>query len=322
MNRSLACVALLMFVLLPIHAAAQVQKITPIEKITSAFKGKFATVQAEVVSQRRFKSGVRFELKDDTGKMTLVVFDRELKQAPKELGEGATVNVTGKIDFYKKEKQIVPVRGTDVIVIRPAKLAEPPLPIIEIKNTDKDKLVTVQGTVAEATNFSTGFKFVLNDGTGQIRVVFFENVFDGLAKPSELNVGAIVRVAGRVDLYNNELEIIPSSAGKTSIVESPKRETKRYDLGSIGGNDHNALVEVEGTIVDIQSFEFGTDVFLKDATGAQKIRLYQVVAKRVQPMIKIGAKWSAVGRVRASKSTGVRIEIAVPSDIALVKQAT
>lgn len=301
---------------LPVYAAEKI--ITPIEEITTELTGKFATVQGVVTGERRFKSGMRYTVSDDTGKITLVLFDRELKQAPKPdvLTEGATVSATGKVDFFNDEAQLVPIRGTDVIIVKSA----PPvraLAINALSAADIDKTVAVRGSVTEALNFSAGFKLKLNDGTGQIAVTLFENVFDGLAKPEQINVGSTLTVTGKVNEFSGDLEIVPSTPNKIVVASPPSRGVQTYTLASITGNDHNAVVQVEGEIASLDKFENGVDALLKDATGAQKVRLWQVVANRVT--VKLGDKVNVIGRVKASRAKGVVIEVALPSDITVKK---
>lgn len=307
-------VLLALTVWLPVHAAEKV--VTPIGKITTEYKGKFVTIQGVIQSERRFKSGMRYGVSDDTGQITLVLFDRELKQAPgpDQLIEGATVNVTGKVDFFNKEVQIVPVRGTDVVIVKPAPPI-PPLAIGAIGPNDVGKTVAVQGIVVEASNFSAGFKLRLGDDTGQITVTIFENVFDALAKPEQINVGATLSVTGEVNAFGGGLEITPGSASRIRVAAPPARDVKQYALSEISGNDHNTVVRVIGEIAGIQPFDKGIEVLIKDETGAQRLRLYQVVARRVK--INVGDKIEAIGRVKASKTRGVAIEVALPGDVQL-----
>ncbi|WP_169237844.1 OB-fold nucleic acid binding domain-containing protein [Candidatus Roseilinea sp. NK_OTU-006] len=298
---------------LPAHAAEKI--VTPIGNITAEYKGKFVTVQGVIESERRFKSGMRYGISDDTGKITLVLFDRELKQAPgpDRLIEGARVNVTGKVDFFNKAAQIVPVRGTDVVIVQPA----PPVASLAIGAISADnvgQMVAVQGVVIEASNFSAGFKLRLGDETGQIAVTLFENVFDALAKPEQINVGATLSVTGEVNTFGGNLEITPSSASRIRVVAAPPpRDVRHYLFCNISGNDHNAIVRVIGEVANIRPFDRGIEVLLKDETGAQYLRLYQVVAKRVN--LNVGDEIEAIGRVRASRTRGIAIEVALPTDV-------
>ena len=312
---ALACLVALATVIAlwaPAHAAEKV--VAPIGKIAAEYKGKFVTVQGVILSERCFKSGMRYLIGDDTGKITLVLFDRQLKQSPgpDRLIEGATVNVTGKVDVFRKELQIVPVRGTDVLIVEPAPPVHSPA-IGALTQADVDRVVALQGTVTEAANFSAGFKFRMADDTGQITVTVFENVFDSLAKPQQLNVGATLSVTGKVDIFGNELQVVPASASRIRIVAPPAREAGLHALAQIGSNDQNAIVRVAGEVASVESFAHGSNVLLRDETGAQWLRLYQVVAKRVK--LKAGDRIEAIGRVKVSKNKGIAIEVAVPADI-------
>jgi DNA/RNA endonuclease YhcR with UshA esterase domain len=202
-------------------------------------------------------------------------------------------------------------------VITPAPVISPTA-IGKISAADKDKLVQIGGTVAEASNFSAGFKLMLRDGTGQIAVVLFENVFDGLTRPADVNVGATMTVTGRVDEFANELEVIPSSGSAVTVSMLPKREVKAYKLGAITGNDHNAVVQIAGEVAAVDAFENGLDVLVKDDSGAQVMRLWNVVAERMP--LKAGDAVSVVGRVRAARNKGITIDVAMPSDVIVVKK--
>ncbi|MCS7056989.1 MAG: OB-fold nucleic acid binding domain-containing protein [Thermoflexales bacterium] len=297
---------------LPVYAVEG--GVTPIGKITAGHKGKFVTIEGVIQSERRFKSGMRYAVSDDTGEITLVLFDRALKQAPgpDQLIEGATVKVTGKVDFYNKEAQIVPVRGTDVVIVKPAPpIASPAIGTIGLG--DVGKTVTVQGVVDEASNFSAGFKLGLRDDTGRITVTIFERVFDALSKPEQINVGATLRVTGEVNAFRGALEITPGSAQRIHVVAPPVRDVKQYALSEISGNDQNAIVRVIAEVVRVQPFDKGIEVLIRDETSAQRLRLYQVVARRVK--LKPGDMIEVIGRVKASKSRGVAIEVALPGDV-------
>lgn len=291
--------------------------VTPIGEITTEYKGEFATVEGELVGQRRFKSGMRYTVRDDSGKITLVLFDRELRQVPKRglLLDGAQVRATGKVDFFNEEAQLVPVRGTDVVLLAEAPKSEP-VAINTLSAAQKDGLVTVQGAVVEAANFTAGFKLTLNDGSGQIAAVLFEDVFDGLDEPERVNVGAQVRVTGRLGEFRGALEVIPGSAGGVTVVSVSAREVPSYTLGAISGNDHNALVRVDGEVAALEPFEDGVNAVVKDGSGAQRLRLFRVVAERAP--LKVGDRISAVGRVKASRR-GIVIDVALPGDIQVKK---
>lgn len=287
--------------------------VTPIGKITTEYLDKFATVQGTIAAERAFKSGMRYTVRDGSGEITLVLFDRALSQVPKraQLSEGATVKATGKVDFFNEQAQLVPVRGSDVVVLAPAPTISPTA-ISALGAADAGRRVQVAGRVTEAGNFSAGFKLALNDGSGQITVVLFESAFDSLPRPADVNVGAALTVTGRLEEFGGGIEVIPSSGNAVQVAAPPTREVRAYKLGAITGNDHNAVVRVDGQVAAVDEFENGLDVLVKDDSGAQVLRLWAVVAERAP--LKVGDAVSVVGRVKASRK-GIVIDVALPSDI-------
>jgi RecJ-like exonuclease len=312
-----ALLTLLTFISLPALAAEKV--VTPINAITTKDKGETLTVEGEITSSRAFKGGMRYVVKDDAGEITMVIFDRVLKQLPQhgELLDGAVVNVTGKIDFYNEEAQIVPARKGDVMIVTAAPQPET-FAIQDLGNAEIGKTVAVSGMVIEASNFSAGFKLNLADDTGDISVVLFENVWDGLKAPNEVNVGAVLSVTGKVNEYKDALEIAPASSASVVVISAPAmRDVPTKTLGAVNGNDHNAVVRVNGEVAAVEPFENGVNVLLKDESGTQKLRLYNVVAKRVK--LSAGDAVSVIGRVVASRSRGIVIDVVLPGDIEMKK---
>ncbi len=50
--------------------------------------------------------------------------------------------------------------------------------------------VTVVGTVMAIASFAQGFKFTLDDGSGQVTLLLWHNVYDDCYAAPRLNVGA------------------------------------------------------------------------------------------------------------------------------------
>jgi RecJ-like exonuclease len=177
--------------------------------------------------------------------------------------------------------------------------------------------VTVQATVVGVANFSKGFKFTLSDGTAQVVLLLWDNDWDHVRDNYHLNTGAVVRATGVVDVYNNQLEVIPDRGADVQVLKWARREARPYDLGALNGNDHNAVVQVQGTIADIQPFADGAMMLITDRTGAQRVRLYDVVARRIPQRTKlwVGQQVSVVGRVWARRRAGIEIIVALPQDV-------
>lgn len=191
------------------------------------------------------------------------------------------------------------------------------VPLAQITPADDGRTVTVQGTVVGAANFSTGFRFYLNDTTAQVVVLVWDDDWDHVRDNYHLNVGSVVSVTGIVDVYFGQIEVVPRHGSDVHVMKWARYDWRKYDLGALTGNDHNAIVRVEGRIVDIQPFSLGAILLVADATGTQVVTLYDVVASRIpqQEKLRIGQQVSIVGRVRARRRIGIDIVPALPQDV-------
>jgi len=87
----------------------------------------------------------------------------------------------------------------------------------QLTPADKDKLVSVRGKIVEVINFSSGMKYRLDDGTGQVILLLWQEVFDQAPNRDKLVNGAQVSVTGVVDVYRGEIEIIPRSGADVKV---------------------------------------------------------------------------------------------------------
>ena len=209
-----------------------------------------------------------------------------------------------------------------------APLQAAPVVITPINKIDKslaDKWVTIKGTVEEASGFSKGFKFVVKDETGAVSLTYFDSSYDGLSKDmqAKLNVGATVQVNGRVSEYNGKFDVIPNKPRDTIIISPTQRSLAVRELGGLNRGDHGAVVHLKGEFHSEQAFEGGVEWVIFDSSGAQKVRLYDSVLKRIsqRSIVKVGATnkvtLDVVGRVRVNKKDGLRIDVALPSDVVI-----
>ena len=201
--------------------------------------------------------------------------------------------------------------------------APPVVPLEVITPADEGKTVTVEGAVVGTENFSAGFRLHLNDSTAQVVVLIWESDWDHIYDTYHINVGAVVRVTGRVDVYRGKIEIVPNWGSDVKVVKWAKRNWRKYQLGGMNGNDHNAVVWVEGRIGDITPAKDGAYLLVVDDTGAQRVHLYDVVASRIpgQDRLCIGQQVSIVGRVRARRRVGIEIVPALPHDVFVSAEA-
>jgi DNA/RNA endonuclease YhcR with UshA esterase domain len=53
----------------------------------------------------------------------------------------------------------------------------------------------------------------LDDGTGEIVLLLWQNVYDAIPDAERLDAGVRVEVTGQVEEYRGELEIVPEADG-------------------------------------------------------------------------------------------------------------
>jgi DNA/RNA endonuclease YhcR with UshA esterase domain len=134
---------------------------------------------------------------------------------------GGVARVTGRVSDYKGEIEIVPQHVRDVVIVARA----PPLGGADaqtgsLSSADVGRRVTVEGTVVAMNPFSAGAKCILDDGSGPVVLLLWQNILDALPNREMLVSGIRVRVRGWVDKYRGELEIVPGLAYDVVFVDA------------------------------------------------------------------------------------------------------
>jgi RecJ-like exonuclease len=166
--------------------------------------------------------------------------------------------------------------------------------------------LTLRGQVTGTASLSGGFKFTLDDGTGQIVLLLWGDVYDAVANVAGLNTGATVLVTGEIGEYEGELQITPAEASEVLVeVAGSGPDAPRREIGSLSAADAGALVEIEGSISRVEGFSSGLRVYVTDGTGEVQLLLWQNVADRVPDREKLvaGAQVRAIGEVGEYKGT-------------------
>ena len=309
---------------------------------TAATTNKIGELDAARVNQRvqvsgnvtrvsKFSQGMRAVLADDTGEITLVLWQDLYDQLANanELQKGAQVTVLGKLSLYRDELEIVPSRASDVKIsaavaqadttpepnatAAPNETAEPtntPRPtraptvapvartIASITAADKDARVILAAKILRASKFSQGMRYILDDTTGKITLLIWADVLEKISVREELKAGAEIRVTGQVDLFNDELEIIPERAEDVELVAAAVIPTVTVrTVDSISTNDLDKVVFLQGTISELADFSAGKYVTLQDDTGTIRVTVFKNVLTPIQDKLAIGANISVRGKV-------------------------
>lgn len=313
-----------------------------IADIDAARVNQRVQVQGQVTRVTKFSQGVRVTIADDSGAITLVLWQDVFDQIPNanELQQGAQVQVLGKVSQYRGEFEILPQRASEIkisaaiaqqnttalpnatlpTVTAPAQNTPAPnattAPTETPRSTreptvapaqraigtltaiDKDALVVLNGVITRANPFSKGMRYTLDDTTGKITLLIWSDVLEQIAIRDELKAGAQVRVMGKIDVFNETLEIIPANAHDVELIAAaqvPQIETRA--IGTIAASDVDQIVQVKGTIADLTDFSKGKYVTLQDDSGKIQITVFSDVLAPVQDKLALGATATARGKV-------------------------
>ena len=181
-------------------------------------------MEGTIVDTVSFSTGFKFTLDDGTGRIVLLmwhdVYD-DCWDAP-EINLGAKVLATGEVSQYEGELQIQPGFGGDVKAVEGA----PPLvaqrEIGSISNEEEGQRVTIKGEVVRVEGLSSAVKVFVGDETGEIVIFIWRNVLDRVVNNTGLGTpGSRVRIAGIVEVYRGNLEVVPTLPNDVEVLEIP-----------------------------------------------------------------------------------------------------
>ncbi|MBK9052020.1 MAG: OB-fold nucleic acid binding domain-containing protein [Chloroflexi bacterium] len=75
----------------------------------------------------------------------------------------------------------------------------------------------VSGQVVATASFAGGYKFTLSDGTGQVTLLMWSNVYDNCWDAPTLNLGATVTATGTVGQFEGEWQVEPDFGGDVRV---------------------------------------------------------------------------------------------------------
>lgn len=189
-----------------------------IGSLSGADENRIIIVSGRITKTTNFSQGVRLTLDDGTGTITLILFSDVLSNVKNSIGltTNARVQATGKVNIFNRALEIVPSKGSDVVLLA---LSVVPTPatrtIASLNSNDVGTTVLVSGTVRKIEDFSKGKYITLDDSTGQIRVTVFSTVLNVMPDKAKLIAGASITVRAPVNLYRGEFELVPEKGGIT-----------------------------------------------------------------------------------------------------------
>jgi len=158
--------------------------------------------------------------------------------------------------------------------------------------------VTVEGTVVEAASFSKGFRFTLDDGTGQIVLLMWHDVYDDCWDAQEINLGAEVQATGEVGQYEGTLQIEPRFGGDVKAIEGATASAPMRAIGSLSGDDEGSRVMIEGEVLRVESLSSAVKVFVggngSENQGEIVVFIWRSVLDRIKDNTGLGTEGSRV----------------------------
>jgi len=260
-------------------------------------------VQGQVWAVREPYEGLTLlTLRDASGTVEVAV-DESLQALTGALippAVGQSVEVAGAIDLYGDTPQIVPASVLDIVLLPEPVVIAPPVNIGALSEADAGRLVSVQGTITGVDPFSAGVKFTLDDGTGTLTLLLWQDLFDALPDPAALAEGAQVQALGTLSLYRGALELTIERAqdvtvvgGATAPVSGPTA------IGELTADRLGETVTVEGAVVEVASSSSNFRFTLDDGSGQVVLLLWlDTYDELADPRgLNVGARVRATGQV-------------------------
>jgi DNA/RNA endonuclease YhcR with UshA esterase domain len=328
--------------------------------LAAADVGRLAAVRGTVTEVDPFSAGVKVTLDDTTGALVVLLWQSLYDVLPERamLDVGAQVQVQGEVSQYRGELELVPELAEDVQVLAAAAQlaheavlpptptprpptstptetstptpsptpAETPTPVVELTPIEAvtaarvGQEVTVEGTVVGTASLSSGFKFTLDDGTGQIVLLMWHEVYDDCWDAAEINLGARVRATGEVSQYEGELQIQPDFGGDVKVVAGATAQAARREIGSLSGSDEGQRVMIEGQVIRVEGLRSAVKVFVSDGTGEIVVFLWRTVLDRIPNNTALGTPGKVVrlvGLVEVYKGN-LQVTPTLPNDVVVL----
>ncbi len=213
-------------------------------------------------------------LRDQSSAIDVVV-SRAIEQLTgplPDLAPGQALEVVGAVSLYGSEPQLVLASTADLVPVEMV-MAAPLREIGSLTSADVGRWMQVEGAVLESDPFSSGMRFTLDDGTGQVLLLLWDSLYETLPYSSTLGAGARVRVQGQVAEYRGALEIVPEVPQDVVILVAapPPEEVRVADLGPA---DVGRVVALRGVLTEEEPFSKGVRYTLDDGSGTIVLLLW------------------------------------------------
>lgn len=317
----------------PLEQAPAIAEEMPIAALKESDVGRLARVRGTVTRVESFSSGLKLTVDDGSGTLIVLLWQSlydalSRSHTTQALDVGAEVTVQGTLSQYRGALEMIPELPDDIQILAQA----PPPEVVaagELGKADVGRVVTLHGTLGPPEPFSAGVKFVLDDGSGQIVLLLWNDVY--AEAPPELDAGAEVRVTGEIAEYRGDLELVPRHGGEIELLSLGQEKEQEQGqettpppsnptptptptvpptaaarpIGEIGTEDVGATVTVIGVLGEKETFSAGVKFPLTDESGTIVLLLWGDVYDRLPEADRLGegVRVSVTGEVELYRGT-------------------
>lgn len=202
-------------------AARPVSRIT-LADITAAQKDDVVTVIAKLkaidIPGPGAKTPYVLTLEEDGAELAVVFWEDVFQGLENSLPiPGKLIRAKGAVSVYQGTVQLKIRDADDLSVVteqeKQGVITERPLSrVADIAAGQEGKIFTVSGTLGEPRSIRGGVIYPLNDGSGEIAVLFWDKQISGDERAA-LEFGVRLRVTAPLVVYKGTLELVPADAG-------------------------------------------------------------------------------------------------------------
>lgn len=207
------------------------------------------------------------------------------------LGVGDPVEVAAAVSRYEDTPQLIPASAADLVQLDHSVPIASAQFIGDLSREDIGRWFSVSGVVTTVDRFSSGVKLELDDGTGTMAVLLWQDLYGALLKelgdPLWPWVGVRVRAQGCLREYRGELELIPDLPADVEVLAAPA-EPDLASIGALTAHDVGRWVTLRGTLGNLEPFSAGVKARLSDDSGVIVLLLWQEVYDALPVAEKLG----------------------------------
>lgn len=167
-------------------------------------------MKVQVVSTDSFRSGYRFGIADNTGRVTMITWHSVYDDCEQcnALNIGSELVLSGVTDSYEGEVQIVPLYGGAIRVTKPSFMPGRLVPVGDLGRYVNQR-AKIEGRITRVNRTDYGVELMVDDGTGEEEVFFWSNNWQRIPNSWQLQPGAVIQAAGTVDEFRGRYTVTP-----------------------------------------------------------------------------------------------------------------